>query len=201
MRLREIFEIADRWFYGWARECAVNEMQSAFLKTVVPAAQISQKLSGIPASITIAQAILESGWGQSALARQANNFFGIKAAAHLAPNQYEEFPTDEFVDGRKRREMAAFAKFATPADSFAAHARLIAGSPRYARAMAACGDRVKFALALQACGYSTLEDSRGNLIYAQRLMQLVDELDLAQYDLSPTPDAPATAQAQKEIAA
>lgn len=179
----------------------MNEAQSTFLKMVVPAAQASQKLSEIPASITIAQAILESGWGQSALARQANNFFGIKAAAHLAPDQYAEFPTSEFVDGRRKAVMAAFAKYASPADSFAAHTRLIAGSARYQPAMAVAHNPGQFAYALQQCGYSTLQDARGNPIYAIRLLQLVGEFDLTQYDLPPTPEAPAAAAQAKEIAA
>jgi len=180
--------------------CAVNEIQSTFLKTVIPAAVASQKLTRIPASITIAQAILESGWGQSALARQANNFFGIKATSRLSPNSYAEFQTSEFVDGRRTSVMAAFAKYASPADSFAAHAQLIAGAPRYKAAMSYCAKPELFAHELQLCGYSTLEDAQGNHIYAERLMELVREFDLTQYDLPPTPDAPAAAQANEKAA-
>lgn len=178
----------------------MNDVESIFLKMAVPAALSSQKLTGIPASITIAQAILESGWGQSALAKQANNFFGIKATSHLSMDQYAEFPTTEFVDGRKTSVMAAFAKYPSPADSFAAHARLIACAKRYQAAMGVCGNAGQFAFALQQCGYSTLEDASGNLIYAQRLMELVREFDLTQYDLPPTPDAPAVAQATEKAA-
>ncbi len=59
----------------------MNAQQNAFLKMAVPGAQAAQKKWGVPASVTIAQAILESGWGASSLAKQANNFFGIKAVA------------------------------------------------------------------------------------------------------------------------
>ncbi len=47
----------------------MNELQSAFLKSVVPAAIATQREMGVPASITLAQAIVESGWGQSGLAK------------------------------------------------------------------------------------------------------------------------------------
>ena len=53
--------------------------QTDFINTIAPHAQKSQKKTGIPASVTIAQAILESGWGRSSLTKEANNFFGIKA--------------------------------------------------------------------------------------------------------------------------
>ena len=172
----------------------MNQYESDFLKSAVPAALQSQKLTGIPASITIAQAILESGWGKTALARKANNFFGIKATAHLVPNQYIEMPTHEFVDGRSTPTMAKFARYASPAESFTAHAALIANADRYAPAMAARGDATAFAREIQACGYSTNPD------YAKALMALVNEFDLTQYDLPPTPDAPAQAQAKEKAA-
>lgn len=169
----------------------MNQQQSDFLRDVVPAAQSSQRVYGVPASITIAQAILESGWGQSALARQCNNFFGIKAAAHAEPESYQEFPTTEFVDGRRTQVMAAFAKYPSPAMCFAAHARLLALAPRYKPAMLVRNDVMAFAQHLQICGYST------NPNYASSLMALVKEYDLTQYDVQ-QPEPPAN---QAEVAA
>lgn len=168
----------------------MTEAQSSFLKMAVPAAQASQRKFGVPSSITIAQAILESGWGRSALAVQARNYFGIKAVAHAAPDDYAEFPTTEFVDGRRTREMAKFARYATPAEGFAAHAELLARASRYSPAMTAREYPSAFAAQLQECGYST------NPRYARELMELVDEFDLTQYDLPPTPEA----AAKREVA-
>ncbi len=155
----------------------MTETQSKFLQQVVPAAQCSQREFGVPASITIAQAILESGWGKSALTVQANNFFGVKAAAHAAPDTYEECPTYEYVDGHKTLEMADFARYPSPVESFAAHAALLAKAPRYKPAMDVRNTPAAFASKLQACGYST------NPEYAASLMTLVREFDLTQYDL------------------
>ncbi len=168
----------------------MNAQQNAFLQSVVPGAQAAEKKYGIPASVTLAQAILESGWGQSALAKKANNFFGIKAVGAIA-GSYVEFPTEEFVDGRRVREMAKFARYPSPAASFDAHAVLLSLSPRYEPAMAACGDPSQFAQELQACGYST------NPNYAAALRKLIAEFNLSQYDLEP--DGPAVAA--REVAA
>jgi len=154
----------------------MNELQSAFLKMAVPAALETQRLLGVPASITIAQAILESGWGQTGLAKKANNFFGIKATDHVAPDSYIELPTREVIYGHNVEELAKFARYATPTDSFKAHAVLLAQSSRYQPAMAVRLDAAQFAAELRKCGYST------NPVYEQSLMKLVNEFDLTQYD-------------------
>jgi flagellum-specific peptidoglycan hydrolase FlgJ len=167
----------------------VNAAESEFLKTVVPPAQAAQRAYGVPASITIAQAILESsnshGWGQSTLATLCNNYFGIKAGAHAAPGEYREFPTTEFVQGSLVQTLAKFAKYSTPEASFLAHARLLALAPRYQPCMAVRKDPAEFAERLQSCGYST------NPNYAADLMRLVRDYDLTQYDLEPQPPAEA----------
>lgn len=160
--------------------------QSEFLKIVVPAAQAAQQRYGVLASITIAQAILESGWGKTQLARECLNYFGIKATPHYtAPDSYEEFPTHEYVNGKEVLITASFMKYASLDVCFAAHARLLARADRYKAAMAVRNDAAAFARALQVCGYST------NPSYAGLLMDLVHEFDLTQYDLQPEPPAQA----------
>lgn len=172
----------------------MNALQNEFMKMAVPLAQSAQKRWGVPASVTIAQAILESsderGWGQSDLARECNNFFGIKAGHGAAPDTYKVFSTHEYVHGQLETVPAEFVRYEDPAGSFDAHARLLAIAPRYRAAMAVCHDPAAFAAQLQACGYST------NPKYAQGLMAIVRDYDLTQYDIPPSPPA----QAQ-EIAA
>lgn len=60
-----------------------RQEQIDFIEKLAPAAQESARRFGVPASVTLAQAILESRWGQSGLAREGNNFFGIKVAIHV----------------------------------------------------------------------------------------------------------------------
>lgn len=165
----------------------MTEQQNNFFKMAVPAAQESQCATGVPASITIAQAALESGWGASQLSRRANNYFGIKIDHFGAPDTYIEMPTEEYIQGRSIEELQPFARYTTVAAAFSAHGYLLSKAPRYAVAMADRTDAARFALDLERCGYSTDPD------YAFKLMQIVREFDLTQYDI--LPDGPATAAA------
>jgi flagellum-specific peptidoglycan hydrolase FlgJ len=158
-----------------------------FLKARVPGAIESHRLYGVPASITLAQAALESGWGLSQLSREAFNDFGIKAAQDAS--EYCELRTKEFINGIEKDVMAKFARYSSLADGFAHHALLLARSKRYAPAMAVAADAAKFADELQMCGYST------NPNYAAGLMQLVRQFNLTQYDTEPEPPAQAKEQA------
>lgn len=172
----------------------MNAQQNAFLKLAVPAAQLAQRRHGVPASVTIAQAILESsnalGWGQSELAKVANNFFGIKATDLKNPEHYIELPTREYLNNHIEMIEAKFARYDDPAESFEAHARLLALAHRYLPAMQAANDAELFCMRLQQCGYST------NPSYGVTLFKLIKEYDLTQYDIPP--EDPAKAQ---EVAA
>ena len=63
----------------------MNDSRTAFFEKYAAAAMEEQKRYGIPASVTLAQMALESYYGQSALARQDNNYFGIKASKSWLP--------------------------------------------------------------------------------------------------------------------
>jgi flagellum-specific peptidoglycan hydrolase FlgJ len=165
----------------------MNEAQNTFLRTTAIAAMESQRQTGVPASITIAQAILESGWGRSGLAIKGNNYFGIKDTDKY--DGYVEFTTTEFAHGKAKHEFARFEKYPSVADCFAHHARLISQSQRYQPAMKVRNNPEKFARALQVCGYST------SPTYAEALMQLVHQFNLTQFDSSPEPPAQAKEKA------
>jgi flagellum-specific peptidoglycan hydrolase FlgJ len=168
----------------------MNEQQNAFLQKIVVPAQSAQKKWNVPASISIAQAILESsnksGWGQSSLALEANNYFGIKALHVDQPNTYVAHLTHEYLNNHLDLVEAKFQRYASIADSFEAHARLLATARRYRPAMADCQNPGAFALQLEACGYSTSPE------YAEMLQRLIRIYDLTQYDVPH--DTPAKAQ-------
>jgi flagellum-specific peptidoglycan hydrolase FlgJ len=162
-----------------------SQLQLAWLQSMVAPAQIAQRKWGVPASVTLAQAILESAWGQSQLARRCNNFFGIKA---LPGEAYEEFTTREVVTGRSVNELARFAKYPSAIESFDAHGRLLATLPRYVPAMKLRHAPYAFGWALGGSGYSTEPN------YGSRLGDLIEQFDLEQYDTPPQPDEPAAAK-------
>ncbi len=153
-------------------------VEITWLDAKVPPAQTTHRLWGVPASVTLAQCIIESasdkGWGQSDLALKALNFFGMKA---VGDEPSITLPTYEYLNGKKVLIQAKFAKYGTVLDSFAAHAHLLASAPRYKSAMALTHDPTLFAGALHACGYSTAPD------YGAKLVVLMHQLDLFQYDL------------------
>ena len=168
----------------------MNAQQNSFMKAVVPAAQIAQRKWDVPASVTIAQAILESsnqlGWGKSRLATAANNYFGIKAMDLANPASYVQLETKEFLHHEPVMVPAYFVHYLNLAESFDAHARLLAKAARYKPAMAVVHDPEAMCIALQKCGYST------NPSYAVLLAKLIQDYDLTQYDVPP--EDPAKAQ-------
>jgi len=159
------------------------------LRSAAPAAQAAERKWGVPASVTLAQWIFESTWGTSKLALQAINYFGIKYSHQQSPCMYVEFPSPEYVDGKREVLMSLFAKYPSEEASFEDHARLLAISPRYRLAMRQAGHPDAFAERLAHSGYST------NPAYAEMLTGAMREYDLYQYDV-PTPPA-----AAKEVAA
>lgn len=144
-----------------------------FVRFIAPMAQRSEQETGIPASVIIAQAALETGWGKSAR-RAANNLFGIKGRGNAGS---VKLWTREYVRGRWIKTRATFAAYDSFAASVAAHGRLISENPIYARAMAVKDDGPEaFAKALKRSGYAT--DPK----YAQKLMSTINGRELTQYD-------------------
>jgi flagellum-specific peptidoglycan hydrolase FlgJ len=162
-------------------------VQQAFISEVAPGAVAAQRRYGIPAAVTIAQAIEESGWGQSTLAVRDHNLFGIKGTG---PAGADVQPTQEYENGRWVTLTAAFKVYHNIAESIADHSLLLATGPSYQQAMA---DRqVPDAFAADLTGvYATDPDYGSNLI---ALMQLYN---LYRYDAAAqaTSAAPATAAA------
>ena len=165
-----------------------TNVQLAWLKTMVLPAQTTARSFGVPASVTLAQCTLESDWGRSQLARQAQNYFGVKA---IQGEDYMEFPTHEVVKGRTVAELADFARYGTAVDSFFAHAHLLATLKRYKPCMDARTDIPTFCARLQSCGYST------SPTYATSLLGEIHCYGLTQYDVLPAPAQPAAGTQEK----
>lgn len=118
-----------------------------FLTAATAAARAASAASGLPAGITVAQAALESAFGDSQLARNAHNYFGIKARPGA---DAISLPTWEVVNGRRIRTVARFARFASMEDCFRARDQLILRAPCYAEARACAHDPAAFTRALAA---------------------------------------------------
>ena len=131
------------------------------------AARAEQQQYGIPASITLAQALLESNAGDSKLAVNSNNHFGIKCRAKCLGCTCRNYGDDTRYD--------MFRVFDTVADSFREHSLLL-NTPRYARLKHYGTDYRKWAHGLKACGYAT--DKR----YGHKLITIIENLNLNRFD-------------------
>jgi len=156
--------------------------QQAFISLVAPGAVAARQRFGVPASVTIAQAIEESAWGQSSLAARYHNLFGIKGTG---PAGSVTLPTQEYENGSWVTIDAQFAVYRNDAESIAGHAELLATSGYYTRAMADRAYPDAFANDLTGV-YATDPDYGANLIALMRLYNLY------QYDAAPTATPPAT---------
>ncbi|HTU75078.1 MAG TPA: glucosaminidase domain-containing protein [Trebonia sp.] len=154
--------------------------QAAFINAIAPGAQAAQRRWGVPAAVTIAQAIEESGWGQSSLAATYHNLFGIKGTG---PAGSALLPTQEFEGGQWITIDAPFRAYHNDAESITDHAQLLATSGYYTRAMA---DRdFPDAFANDLTGVYATDPN-----YGSSLISLMKLYNLYQYDV---PAAPAPA--------
>jgi len=125
------------------------------------------KKYGIPASITLAQGILESGSGKGTLAVKANNHFGIKCHNWKGKAIYH--------DDDRRQE--CFRKYKSAYTSFRDHSEFLANRKRYAKLFQLDKDDYKgWAKELRRAGYAT--DKR----YPQKLIALIERYDLSKFD-------------------
>lgn len=102
----------------------LTPQQQAFLDMAAAAAVASERATGVPAAFTLSQAIFESGWGS---AMPGNNCLGIKADAHGSGVHYSI--TREYLNGTWHTMSLAFESYATLADCFKDHCRLICQGP------------------------------------------------------------------------
>ena len=157
--------------------------QQAFISQVAQGAIAAQRKYGVPASVTIAQAIDESGWGQSTLATKDHNLFGIKGTG---PAGSDSLPTQEYQNGQMVTGTNSFRVYNNTAESIDDHGRLLATSGYYTKSMADRRNPNAFAQALTGI-YATDPG------YGTKLIGLMRQYDLYRYDVaSPTAKAALT---------
>lgn len=139
-----------------------------YIETYAGIAVSEMQRTGIPASITLAQGILESGSGNSRLARKGNNHFGIKCHNDWTGQKI-------FADDDKRNE--CFRKYKDAAESFKDHSEFLTQRSRYAFLFDYDKDDYRlWAKGLRKAGYAT------NPQYATLLIDLIERHELYEYD-------------------
>ena len=180
-----------------------NLSNTDLIKTVGPLFTADQQSSGILASVSLAQFILESGWGKSSLTQNANNGFGMKA--NLSSNSWTGSTWDGksvYLTQTKEQKSngsvvtitAEFRKYNSLPDSIADHSAYLNGAKkgndlRYA-GLKWCTDYRKAAQIIKDGGYATA------LNYVDSLCSLIEKWNLTQYDVGSTTAAVQSSTAQ-----
>lgn len=149
-----------------------NAKSQNFIESVAQDAINGWTKYGVLPSVTVAQAILESGWGQSGLSTSAHNLFGIKGSYN---GQYVTMQTREVYNGQSYYIYDNFRKYANNSESVEDHGNFLYSNSRYANLL---GDQSYTSVArkLQADGYAT------DPSYASSLIKLVEMYNLTQLD-------------------
>lgn len=145
-----------------------------FISLIGVAAKASAKLSSVPASFTVAQAALESAWGESLLARQGKNLFGVKADPSWK-GEVLTINTREFLRGTWVTVPARWRKYADWQVCMDDHAAFLHQNRRYAPCFQ-CATGDAFARAVAKAGYATDPD------YAGKVVSIITQHQLAELD-------------------
>ena len=148
-----------------------DDHRREFLVSVAPTALKSAVEHCIPPSVTLGQAVLESGWGQSKLATKHNNLFGVKSGSHKGVS----LPTTEVSQNKRRTIRQRFREYESWEQSLAHHNALLAADDRYGQAMKHWDNAPTF-LATIAPTYASDPD------YVARVTWLVDNYHLDEWD-------------------
>ena len=144
-----------------------NTLYNKYIKEYAPMAVEQMKKYQIPASITLAQGLLESGAGRSELARKSNNHFGIKCHGWRGRKVYH----DDDAKGE------CFRAYKRVEDSYEDHSKFLRSGSRYAFLFKLkITDYKGWAKGLKKAGYAT------DPSYANRLITIIEDYDLYKYD-------------------
>lgn len=146
-----------------------------YIERFAPLAVEEMHRVGIPASIKLAQAVLESNSGRSDLAVNSNNHFGIKCKSWWKGQSY--YHKDDDLDARGRLMESCFRAYTDIESSFRDHSDFLKTSPNYTPLFKLDPSDYKgWAAGLKSCGYATDKS------YADKLIQTIETFQLYRYD-------------------
>lgn len=167
-----------------------NLSESDAIKKVGALFTADQKKSGILASVSLAQFILESGYGKSELAQNANNIFGMKCSlsgntwggsSWDGKSKYTKKTQEQNPDGSYETITADFRKYPCIEDSIADHSAYLLGAMNGKKlrydGLKGCTDYKKAVQIIKDGGYAT------SLTYVEKLCSIIEKWNLTDYDV------------------
>ncbi len=150
---------------------APSDEPSAFIQRLLPAATRAAQQLGLEPMALIAQAALETGWGQrmfkTSSGADSHNLFGIKAHSNWQ-GDVAVVDTLEYRQGIAQKEKARFRAYDSPEQSMQDYVNLIQQNPRYQAALNAAADAKSYFRQLQAAGYATDPN------YAEKILSVLE---------------------------
>ena len=149
-----------------------------FVRDLLPHAEKAAAEIGVDPRVLVAQAALETGWGQHVIrdgsGLSSNNLFGIKATGGWQGPRLS-IPTLEYTDGVASRQRENFRVYDDLAAGFSDYVKLISGSERYSEAVKKAADPNAYLDAIQEAGYATDPN------YANKIKAILNGPDLGDY--------------------
>ncbi len=153
-----------------------SQLRESYIEQFSSIAVMESIRTGIPASIKLAQAILESGNGQSSLALRSNNHFGIKWRSPLDGDFVEFYDDDRDKQGKLK--LSKFIKYYSPEESFRRHSEFLLTNSNYRLLFTYDrSDYRSWANGLKKAGYAT------NPRYAELLIKIIEDNHLDRFDI------------------
>ncbi|CAM2816977.1 flagellar assembly peptidoglycan hydrolase FlgJ [Vibrio mytili] len=155
------------------QEPARFESPESFVASMKPYADRAAKALGVEPSLLIAQAALETGWGQKMVKNaygSSNNLFNIKADRSWQGDKVTT-QTLEFHQNTPVKETAAFRSYSSYQDSFNDYVRFLNDNPRYETALQQRGDSESFIRGIHRAGYATDPN------YADKVLQVKEKIE------------------------
>lgn len=163
-------------FYAFTPKPSEQDLLAQeYVETFKDLAIVEMHRTGVPASITLAQGLHETNFGQSKLARVANNHFGIKCKNYWTGETY--YHEDDDYDKSGNLIKSCFRQYDSAILSYVDHSNFLLGGKHYASLFDYDKtDYESWAHGLKRCGYAT------DPTYAQKLISKIEKYNLSQYD-------------------
>lgn len=171
--------IEDLKYTGSEKNNLNDAFKQQFIQELYPEAAEIYNEYGVLPSITISQAILESGWGKSDLSTQANNLFGIKADSSWKGKKVN-MNTSEYYNQKIKDD---FRVYNSIGESIKDYGEFLKNNKRYKQSgVFQATQYLDQAKAIEKAGYSTVENDKGKQIYSKLLINIIQEQNLQLLD-------------------
>lgn len=176
----KVYHYIDNLKYtGTQKNSLNNSSKQEFIRGLYSQATEIYNKYGVLPSITISQAILESGWGKSELSTKANNLFGIKADNSWNGKKIK-MNTSEYYN---KKITDNFRVYSSNEESIKDYGEFLKNNKRYKESgVFKATQYIEQANAIEKSGYSTVQNDKGENIYAELLTEIIQEQNLQLLD-------------------